>query len=90
MKYFQEWSSAASTPWFTKDESRSTILYALKLCEFLTESTASGQKRITDVIVKTGQAKLKELVYDILPSTTAVFSYTDSIQLTSSFLLVLK
>ena len=34
MKYFQEWSSAF-TPWFTKDESGSTILYALKLCKFV-------------------------------------------------------
>ena len=37
--------------------------------------------------------KLQALVYDILPSTTAVFSYaigSENYQLTSSFLLVLK
>ena len=35
-------------------------------------------------------SKLQALVYDILPSTTAIFSYAIDCQLTSSFSLVLK
>ena len=38
-------------PWFMKDESGSTILYALKLCRFVIRK--ARQKRIT--IIKTGQ-----------------------------------
>ena len=37
-------------PWFTKDMSGSTILYALKLCKFVMRK--ASQKRIT--VIKTG------------------------------------
>ena len=81
---------------FHKSEQQETLHYFMSL--HLTRGNFKlGEKTFhkcrSSSVIPHGLAQLQALVYDILPSNTAVFCYailSKNCQLTSSFLLVLK